>query len=100
MTAKHILSSPAMMRGKSVRRWASEPNFTSGIGPKMLRWIADAPEKPAPDCATVCITMAASVRPRPAPPTLSGMATPSQPPSAMSRTKASGKTPVSSVFSQ
>jgi hypothetical protein len=100
VTAKHILSSPEMMRGRWCSRWASVPNFTIGMGPKMLRWMALAPEKPAPDCATVCMTMDASVRPRPAPPTLSGMATPSQPPSAMAATKASGKLPVSSVSRQ
>ena len=71
------------MRGSQASRCASVPNFTIGMGPKMFRCTALAPEKPAPLSATVRITMAASVRPSPAPPTLSGMAAPSQPPSAM-----------------
>ena len=32
------------------------------------RWTAEAPENPAPDCATACMTIAASVMPSPAPP--------------------------------
>ena len=100
VTPKHILSSPEISLGRAFWRWASVPNFTSGMGPKMFRWIAEAPEKPAPDSATACIITAASVRPRPAPPPLCGMAMPSQPPAAMSATKASGKAPLSSPFSQ
>ena len=34
----------------------------------MFMCSAEAPEKPAPDSATACIMMAASVRPRPEPP--------------------------------
>ena len=49
----------------------------------MLMWIADAPLMQAPDSATACIMMAASVMPRPAPPYSSGIAMPSQLPSAM-----------------
>ncbi len=100
VTAKHILSSPEIRRGRCFWRCSSVPNFTIGMGPKMFRWMALAPEKPAPDWATACIMIAASVRPRPAPPTLSGMATPSQPPCAMAATNSSGKIPVSSVRRQ
>ncbi|NJM57707.1 MAG: type IA DNA topoisomerase [Synechococcales cyanobacterium RU_4_20] len=59
------------------------PNFSIGFAPKMLRWIDEQPVKPAPERATVCIMMEASIRPRPEPPTSSGMAMPSQPPSAI-----------------
>ena len=68
VTAKHILSSPEIRGGSQASHCSREPNFTTGMGPKMLRWIALAPEKPAPLCATSRMTMAASVRPRPAPP--------------------------------
>ncbi len=49
----------------------------------MFMCTAEAPEKPAPDCATACITTAASVMPSPAPPNSSGIATPSHPPAAI-----------------
>ena len=47
-----------------------------------------------PDLATACIRIAASVMPRPAPPDASGIAMPSQLPSAMAAKKASGKVAV------
>ena len=100
VTAKHIRSRPSISRGIALAFWASEPNFTIGMGPKMFRCTALAPEKPAPDSATACMTRAASVSPRPAPPRASGMAAPSQPPEAMADTKASGKSPVSSTWRQ
>ena len=56
----------------------------------MLRWMAEAPDMQAPDSATACIRRVASVMPRPAPPYSSGMAMPSQLPSAMAAKKASG----------
>ena len=53
-----------------------------------------------PNSATACIRIAASVMPRPAPPYSSGMAMPSQLPSAMAAKKASGKVAVRSRSSQ
>ena len=41
------------------------PNTTTGLSPKMLMWIAEAPDIAAPDSATACIMIAASVMPRP-----------------------------------
>ncbi len=45
--------------------------------------MAEAPDIAAPDSATACIMIAASVMPRPAPPYASGIAIPSQPASAI-----------------
>ena len=47
---------------------SSVPNTTTGLRPKMFMCTAEAPDKPAPDSAMVCIMTAASVMPRPAPP--------------------------------
>ena len=91
---------PAMIGGSMRRFCASVPNTTTGLRPKMLRWMADAPDMQAPDSATACIRIAASVMPRPAPPYASGMAMPSQLPSAMAAKKASGKVAVRSRSSQ
>jgi hypothetical protein len=95
-----ILSSPEINRGIARFLSSSLPNLTIGIGPKMFRCMALAPEKPAPDCATACMTRAASVSPSPAPPSSVGMAVPSHPPFAIAATKASGNSPVSSVRRQ
>ena len=57
----------------------------TGRSPKMFMWIAEAPLIPAPEAAMVRIMIAASVMPSPAPPYRSGVAMPSQPPSAMAR---------------
>ena len=46
------------------------------------------------------MTIAASVTPRPEPPSSTGIAAPSQPASAMAATNSSGKRPVSSVLRQ
>ena len=62
---------------------SSVPNSTTGCMPKTGRWMLEAAVIPPPDSATACIMIAASVMPRPAPPTASGMATPSQPESAI-----------------
>jgi hypothetical protein len=83
VTAKQPLTLPWMMPGSMRFFCSSLPKTTIGLGPKMLRWIAEAPLKAAPDSATVCISSAASVMPSPAPPYSSGMAIPSQPASAM-----------------
>jgi hypothetical protein len=45
----------------------------------------DAADMPPPDCAIVCIMIAASVMPRPEPPYASPMHMPSQPSSASAR---------------
>ena len=74
-----------MMSGRMRFFCSSVPNFTTGLGPKMLRWMAEAPCRAAPDSATVCIRIAASVMPRPESPYSSGMAMPSHPASAMAR---------------
>ena len=63
--------------------WSSVPNRITGSSPKTGPWMADAAVMPPPASATACIMIAASVMPRPAPPTDSGMAMPSQPASAM-----------------
>ena len=58
--------------------------FTGSI-PKIDRWMAEQPFIAAPDAATSSSTIDASVMPRPPPPYCSGMAMPTQPPSAMAR---------------
>jgi hypothetical protein len=68
VTAKQPLTLPAMMSGRMRFFCSSVPNTTIGLGPKMLRWMAEAPCRAAPDSATVCISSAASVMPRPEPP--------------------------------
>ena len=62
----------------------------------MFMWIAEQPLIAAPDAATVRIASAASVTPRPAPPTSSGMAIPSQPASAIAAWNSCGKVAVRS----
>ena len=53
--------------------------------PKIDRWMAEQPFIAAPDAATSSSTIDASVMPRPPPPYSSGMAMPTQPPSAIAR---------------
>jgi len=53
-----------------------------------------------PWLATSCIMIAASVTPRPAPPTSGGIVMPSQPASAIARWKSFGNSPSSSRASQ
>ncbi len=55
---------------------------------------------PPAELATRFIISAASVRPSPAPPTSSGMAIPSQPPSAIAPANSTGKRASSSAFRQ
>jgi len=67
-----------------MRRFCSSvPNTTTGLSPKMFMCTAEQPVMAAPEAATVCIIIVASVIPSPAPPYASGMAMPSQPPSAI-----------------
>ncbi len=61
-----------------------------GWGPNMLMWMEDAAAI-APRFAASCITMAAAVTPRPAPPYSSGIVVPSQPASAIARWNSRGK---------
>jgi len=100
VTAKHAFWAPAISGGSMRRFWSSVPNTATGLSPKMFMWIAEAPEKPAPDSATACIISAASVMPRPAPPNASGMAMPSQPARAIAAWNSVGNLPSSSRASQ
>ena len=91
---------PAISGGRKRRFCSSLPNTTTGCSPKMFMCTAEAPLNPAPDCATACMTMAASVMPRPLPPYSSGIATPSQPASAIARWNSCGNAPSVSFCSQ
>jgi hypothetical protein len=68
VTAKHARSLPATSGGSQRFFCSSVPYTTTGLSPKMFMCTAEAPEKPAPDSAMVCIMTAASVMPSPAPP--------------------------------
>ena len=85
VTAKHALCSPRISGGSMRIFCASLPNTMTGRSPKMFMWMAEAPPIPAPDAAIVRIMIAASVMPNPEPPYFSGVAMPSQPPSAIAR---------------
>ena len=100
VTAKHARSLPAISPGSMRFFWSSVPNTTTGFRPKMFMWIAEAPENPAPDSAIVCIMIAASMMPRPAPPCDSGIAMPSHPSRASAWCSSVGKPPSLSFFSQ
>ena len=83
VTPNATCRSPAAARGRNVSLSRSVPNFTTGLSPKMVRCRAEQPFIAAPLRAISCSMTAASVMPRPPPPYSSGMARPSQPPSAM-----------------
>ena len=100
VTAKQAFSLPAISGGRKRRFCSSLPNTTTGCSPKIFMCTAEAPENPAPDCATACMTIAASVMPRPLPPYSSGIATPSQPASAIARWNSCGNAPSVSFCSQ
>ena len=68
VTAKQAFSSPAISGGSMRCFCSSVPNTTTGFSPKMFMCTAEAPDMPAPDSPIVCIIIAASVMPRPAPP--------------------------------
>ena len=68
VTAKHARSLPWMSGGSMRRFCSSVPNTTTGLRPKMFMCTVEAPENPAPDSAIACMSTAASVIPRPAPP--------------------------------
>ena len=67
------------------------PCTTIGCGPNMLMCSEDAAAMPPPWRATVCIMIAASVTPSPAPPCSAGMVMPSQPPAAIAWWNSRGK---------
>ena len=100
VTAKQIRSSPLRTGGIIRCCCSSVPNSATGCMLKTGPWMLDAAVIPPPDSATACIMIAASVMPRPAPPTASGMATPSQPASAIDLWKSCGNTPSRSRSSQ
>src|SRR5262245_11896352 len=100
VTAKQARCVPAMSGGSMRSFCASLPNTTTGLRPKMFMCTAEAPEKPAPDSAIVCIITAASAIPRPAPPNSSGIAMPSQPSRAIAWWKSAGNPPSRSRRSQ
>ncbi len=85
VTPKQDLNFPCMRSGIQRCFCSSVPKTEIGCGPKMFMWMAEAALIAPRVFATVCIMMAASVTPRPAPPYSSGMAMPSQPPFAMAR---------------
>ena len=68
VTAKQVFSLPAINGGRKRCFCSSVPKTTTGCSPKMFMWIAEAPLNPAPDSATACIRIAASVMPSPLPP--------------------------------
>ena len=100
VTAKHIFSAPVMIGGIIRCCCSSVPKSMTGSSPKTGPWIVEAAESPPPDSATACIMIAASVMPRPAPPTASGMAMPSHPASAMALWNSTGHSPERSCSSQ
>ncbi len=100
VTAKQILSWPFSTGGIIRCCCSSVPNSATGCIENTGPWMLEAAVIPPPDSATACIMIAASVMPRPAPPTLSGIATPSQPASAMVLWNWCGKTPSRSRSSQ
>ena len=82
VTPNATWSSPAAARGRNVSFKRSFPNFTTGFSPKTVRCTAEQPFMAAPLAAISWSITAASEIPRPPPPYSSGMARPSQPPSA------------------
>jgi hypothetical protein len=100
VTAKHIRSSPRRMGGIIRCCCSPVPNSTTGWRLKTGPWMLDEAAIPPPDSATACIMIAASVMPRPAPPTASGIASPSHPAWAIDVWKSDGKTPLLSRSSQ
>jgi len=100
VTPKHDFSLPAIIGGSQRCFCSAEPCTTTGCRPKMFMWIADAPDMPAPEAAIVRIMIAASVMPRPEPPTSVGIAMPSQPACANAAWKSCGKPPSRSFVRQ
>ena len=93
VTPKQVRTRPPISSGSHRARCSSEPNTTIGCGPKMLMCIDDAAAIAPDEFATVCISTAASLTPSPAPPYASGIAIPSQPPSAIAEANSTGNAP-------
>ena len=89
-----------MIDGSHAFFCASVPCLTMECSPKMLICTVEQAAKAPAECATSCIMIAASVTPRPAPPYSSGIAMPSQPPSAIALANSNGKEWVLSFSSQ
>ena len=100
VTPKQQTSSPAMSGGRKRAFCSPVPATTIGIGPKMLRWIAEAALIAPAESVTACIITAASASPSPLPPCSAGIAMPSQPPSATARRYSCGNVPPRSRASQ
>jgi hypothetical protein len=83
VTPKATCRSPLATRGRYRSRISSEPCSTTGCIPKIDRWTAEQPFMAAPEAATSSRTTDASLMPRPPPPYRSGIAMPTQPPSAI-----------------
>lgn len=90
VTAKHIFSASDSTGGIMRCFCSSVPNRLIGSRLNTGPWIVEAAVMPPPASATACIMIAASVMPRPAPPYASGIATPSQPASAIALWKLAG----------
>ena len=89
------------MSGGRKRAFCSPvPATTIGIGPKMLRWTAEAALIAPAESVSACIITAASASPSPLPPCSAGIAMPSQPPSATARRYSCGNAPSRSRASQ
>jgi hypothetical protein len=83
VTPNATCSVPSATPGRYFWRMASEPCFTTAFMPKTDVCSAEHPFMAAPEAATSSSTIDASVMPRPPPPYASGMAMPTQPPSAI-----------------
>ena len=85
VTPKATWRSPDATLGRYFAFMSSEPYLTTGFMPKIDRCRALQPFMAAPEAATSSSTIDASVMPRSPPPYSSGMAMPTQPPSAITR---------------
>ncbi len=100
VTPKQARSSPRISGGSMRAFCSAVPCTTMACGPKMLMCMVEQAANAPPELATVCIMMAASVMPRPAPPNSTGMAMPSQPASAIALWKSNGKVALRSSSAQ
>ncbi len=85
VTPNATCSSPVATRGRTSAASSGDPYRRTGSIPKIDRWTAEQPFIAAPDAAISSSMIDASVMPRPPPPYSSGMAMPTQPPSASAR---------------
>ncbi len=82
VTPNATCSSPEATRVSTSLASSGDPWRRTGSIPKIDRWIAEQPFIAAPDAAISSSITDASVMPCPPPPNSSGMAMPTQPPSA------------------